>query len=108
MKIRNVELPDLDLMDADVAKKFEQAISAAADEVKGLRSDTSKSRSDGIRAICKSIFKCFNTLFGEGTDKKIFGEACNMRECLLAFGELAAIREQQDAEFKELFSESAT
>lgn len=108
MKIRNVELPDLDLMDADIAEKFEKAIAAAADDVKGLRSDTSKSRADGIRAICKSIFKCFNILFGEGTDKKIFGETCNMRECLLAFGELAAIREKQDSEFKELFGESAT
>ena len=108
MKIRNVDLPDLDLMDADIAEKFEQAIAAAADETKRLQSNTSISRSDGIRAVCRSIFKCFNALFGEGTDKKIFGETCNMRECLLAFGELAAIREQQDAEFKELFGESAT
>lgn len=108
MKIRNVELPDLDLMDADTAEKFEQAITAAANEVKGFHADSSKSRADGIRTICKSICKCFNFLFGEGTDRKIFGDTCNMRECLLAYSELAAIREQQDVEFKRLFGESAT
>lgn len=108
MIIRDVELPDLDLMDADVAEKFEEAITAAAAEVKALRNDQKRSRADGIRIICKSVFKCFNTLFGEGTDRKIFGESCNMRECLAAFSELAKLREQQDAEFREMFRESDT
>lgn len=38
-------------------------------------------RSDYILNYCRSVFAFFNALFGEGTDRKMFGESTNMRVC---------------------------
>ena len=41
----------------------------------------SENRSDYIKGYCRAVFSFFNAVFGEGTDKKMFGDKTNMRIC---------------------------
>ena len=44
-----------------------------------------------------AIFNFFNELFGEGTDKKIFGDKVNLVTCLKALDEfIAQVRDQKE------------
>lgn len=85
MKINGIELEDLDILDLEVAEKYEKVIKGIkgiADKVQGM------TVAESIRTQCNAIFNVFNTLFGEGTDKKIFGNKVNLLTCLKAFDEL--------------------
>ncbi len=67
MKINGAELKDLDILDLEVAEKYEKAIKGIdgiAEKVQGM------TIADSVRTQCNAIFKIFNDLFGEGTDKK--------------------------------------
>lgn len=86
MKINNVELKDIDIYDLEVAETWEKIKNEAVslgDEVKGL------SAVESIRFQCNFVFNAFNSLFGPGTDKKVFGDRVNLIVCLDAFQELA-------------------
>ena len=85
MLINKVEIGELDIFDADVMDKIEVAL----EKVKKEANESLKLKApDTIRKQCKAIFDCFNSLFGEGTDKKIFGDRVNILICLNAFAEL--------------------
>lgn len=85
MIINKVEVGELDIFDADVMETIENALVKVQEEAD---KSVNLKLADGIRKQCKSIFNCFNTLFGEGTDKKIFGDKVNLLICLTAFEEL--------------------
>jgi hypothetical protein len=85
MIINNVEIGELDIFDADSSEKYENTIDKVikdAQDSKGLK------LSAAIRKQCNAVFNCFNELFGEGTDKKVFGDKVNLLTCLKAFDEL--------------------
>ncbi|MBW5458495.1 MAG: DUF6673 family protein [Clostridium botulinum] len=85
MQINGVELQDLDILDLEVAEKFEKSlndINDLKDRVKGI------SLSENIKVQCNAIFNVFNTMFGEGTDKKVFGNKVNLLTCVTAFEDL--------------------
>ncbi len=70
MKINGVELKDLDILDLEIAEKFEKTIKGVegiAEKVKDM------TIAESIRTQCTAIFKVFNDLFGEDTDKKYLG-----------------------------------
>ena len=81
LKINNVEL-ELDLMDADMADKYEKAYRKMQRDVANIPKKISLA--DSIRKQCNLIFCFFNEVFGEGTSKKIFGNKTNLRECIKA------------------------
>lgn len=85
MKINGVELEDLDILDLEVAEKYERALKGVDDMGERVKDLTIV---ESIRLQCNAIFKIFNDLFGEGTDKKIFGDKVNLMTCLKAFEEL--------------------
>ena len=91
MKINNVELEDIDIMDADVAEKYEEAVKKVQKEAEESKKSEYTNLSAMIRAQCNAVFNCFNTIFGEGTDKKVFGEKVNLIICLKALEELITI-----------------
>ena len=101
MKINGVELEDLDIFDLEVAKKYEKSLNIL-DEI----SEQAKSMSivDGIETQCNAIFDVFNTMFGEGTDKKIFGDKINLLTCLKAFEELVVQMNEQKSEIEKISS----
>lgn len=101
MVINGVELHDLDIFDADVAEKYEAALQEVS---KSSNANSNMTGSEVIRNQCTVIFKCFNTLFGEGTDKKIFGDKVNILTTLKAFEELIDQTNQQASELKKMQS----
>ncbi len=101
MKINNVELQDIDILDLEVAEKWEDAlerVEKVAKITEGMKV------SESIRTQCNAIFEVFNTLFGEGTDKKIFGDRVNLLTCLKAFEELVIQVKSQSAEIEKIAS----
>lgn len=81
LKINDVEL-ELDLMDADMAEKYEKAYRKMQRDVVNIPKNLSLAES--IRKQCKLIFNFFDEVFGEGTSEKIFGNKTNLRECVKA------------------------
>jgi len=101
MKINNVELEDIDILDADEAEKFENAIESVQEienKLEGLK------QSETIRIMCTAIFDVFNTLFGEGTDRKVFGDRVNLMICLKAFEELITQVKSKNEEIEKMAS----
>lgn len=99
MKINNVELEDIDILDADIAEKYEGAlgeVEGISEKVEGMKS------SQSIRFQCAAIFGVFNTLFGAGTDKKVFGDKVNLLICLKAFEELITVVNSKKEEVQKL------
>lgn len=99
MIINGVELEDLDIYDLEVAEKYEKALA----KVRELSTkDNSKSLSEGIKFQCNLIFDFFNTVFGEGTDKDIFGNKVNLMTCMKAFEEIVLKVNEQKKELEKL------
>lgn len=101
MKINNVELQDIDILDLEVAEKWEDAlerVEGVAKSIEGMKV------SETIRIQCTAIFEVFNTLFGEGTDKKVFGDRVNLMMCLKAFEELVLYISEQKTEVERMAS----
>lgn len=101
MKINNVELQDIDILDLEVAEKWEDAlerVEGVAKSIEGVKA------SETIRIQCNAIFEVFNTLFGEGTDRKVFGDRVNLMTCLKAFEELVLYIKEQETEVEKMAS----
>lgn len=99
MKINNVELEDLDILDLEVAEKYEKML----EQAKGIaKKAEGMGLAESIRTQCNGIFEVFNTLFGEGTDKKVFHDKVNLLTCLKAFEELVTQMNAKNAEVERL------
>lgn len=96
MFINNVELQNLDVGDADVMERYENAIDKVSSKMSALQTE-GKRRSALIREQCTAVFECFNEIFGAGTDKKVFGEKTNLSICIRAFEELIASVNKADS-----------
>lgn len=79
----------------DIVEKYEDALDVIIKETT-FDEDSKLKLSEKIRIQCKSVFKFFNSVFGEGTDKKVFGERVNLKDCLLAFQQVMDEAENQD------------
>lgn len=81
LEINGVEL-EFDLLDADMAEKYEKAYRKMQKDVANIPKNLSLA--ENIRKQCKLIFNFFDEVFGEGTSKKIFENKTNLRECIKA------------------------
>ena len=98
MIINGVELEDLDIYDVEVAEKYEKVIENINKPKKfdGLKDSVV------IRKLCEEIFNVFNELFGEGSDKKVFGNKVNLLICIKAFEELILQVNEQKKELDKI------
>ena len=99
MKINGVELEDIDIYDLETAEKYEESMASfteIGDKVKGLGD------AEGIRVTCNGVFDVFNKMFGEGTDKKIFGDKVNLLTCIKAFEEFQLQINDQKKEIEKI------
>ncbi len=87
MEINKIDLGELDIFELETMEKVENAINGTIKEMDKLEKPN-LTASEAIRIQCHAIMDCFNTVFGEGTDKKIFGNKTNLVVCLKAFEEL--------------------
>ena len=81
MVFRNIEV-DFDIYDADTAEVYEGAVQTVLESAVPKEGE---SLADGIRRQCNTVFAFFDTLFGDGFHKELFGQRTNMMECLQAF-----------------------
>lgn len=93
LNINGIDL-ELDLMDADIAEKYEKSIKEMDQKEKNKLVE-GKSFAEIIRQECNIVFDFFNSVWGEGTDKKIFGSKTNYSECEDAFKKVVEYSNQQ-------------
>lgn len=101
IKINNVELEEIDMLDADTMEMVEDIINNV--EAESDRISKMKSLSEMIREQCNYVAECFDKLFGEGTGDLIFDGKQNMRVAISSFEELmnyiSSQREETEKEF---------
>lgn len=102
MIINKVEIGDLDIYDADVVESYEKSLAEVINKIKEAEKSTKVS--ENIRQQCNIIFDFFNSLFGEGTDVKIFGGKTNLLVCLKAFEELITQANEQRGEIQSMLN----
>lgn len=100
MKINDAEL-ELDLYDADVMDRYTEAMKKL-DEKEKNKSIKGLSNGDIIRQECQMVFDFFNEIFGEGTDKKVFGNKTNIKICLEAFKQVVEYTASIDKDLAKL------
>jgi hypothetical protein len=87
MIVNGVELPDIDIADADVLEHYENVLKKFNDDIAKIDTVNQKG-SQVIRQECQLVFGVFNELFGAGTDKKVFGDKTNLNVCIESFTQL--------------------
>ena len=101
MLFRDMDL-DFDIFDADTAELYEEAAKRAGEEAVKKPGET---LADCIRRQCGAVFNFFDTLFGEGFHREIFGERTNLVECLEAFREFVGLVNAQLATLDTMIAE---
>lgn len=101
MIINGIELEDLDIYDLEIAEKYDKALNSIK-EFEENNKNKNMSMSDMIKTQCKAIFDVFNLMFGEGTDRRVFGDKVNLLVCIKAFGELVNQMNEKKAELKKI------
>ena len=101
LEINGVEL-EFDILDADVAERYETALDALYEEIEALDLK-SMSGAEVIRKECYAIFDCFDSIFGEGTAGTVFGEKTNLGTCTAALEQLIDHATKQQVAFNERF-----
>lgn len=99
MEINKVDLGELDIFELETMQKYENAIDKTIKEMDKLKKPNITG-SEAIRIQCHAIMDCFNEIFGEGTDKKVFGNKTNLIICLKAFDELTENINEQKVELE--------
>ncbi len=59
---------------------------------------TDLSQAEGMRAYCQAVFSFFNTVFGMGAAKKLFGNKTNILTCIEAVREFSGEVARRTAE----------
>ena len=101
MGFRKIEV-DCDIYDADTAEVYEGAVQTVLESAVPKEGE---SLADGIRRQCNTVFAFFDTLFGDGFHKELFGQRTNMMECLQAFKEFLELVSKQREQLTALTAE---
>lgn len=96
MVINNVELPDIDLADLEIAENFEKSLNDCAAKVGEVKK--TENRVQLIKVNCNAVFDVFDNVFGDGTAKKVFGDKTNILCCNKALAELIDAAKRIDEE----------
>lgn len=81
---------ELNMFDADVAERVNNAVESAQEKMNQISEDQTKKYYEIIRESCRCVFECMNTIFGQGTDRKLFGDKTDLLQCADAMGQLVA------------------
>jgi hypothetical protein len=68
-------------------ERYENAMERYSAKVRNMDFKGMKA-SQIIRNSCRAVFECFNDIFGEGTDRKVFGDTVNLTVAANALEEL--------------------
>ena len=93
MEFNGIEL-ELDLMDVDNMKKYEDELDRISSNIKERNQYEGKKASEKMQIQCNYIKIFFDNLFGPGTSEKIFKGKNNLLEHMEAFGLASKLGEQ--------------
>ena len=96
MKILEKEI-EFDFFDADEMEKWDKYVEKMKADKDKLNFKSMK-QSEFIREFCKIVEECFDSIFGEGTSKKLFQGKQNFRLCVEAYKDLVKARKEQNKE----------
>lgn len=100
MVINGVEIPDIDVCDLAVMERYEAAHDVVLEKTNQAKQACNR-RSELIKYQCETIFEFLDTVFGEGTAKKVFGGSCNLRTALAVYEEVILAVNKLDNQFNE-------
>lgn len=100
MLINGVEITDIDVCDYAVMERYEAAHDVVLEKSKQAK-QVCKRRSELIKYQCEVVFEFIDTVFGEGTAKKVFGDSCNLRTALAVYEEVTLAVNKLDNQFNE-------
>lgn len=98
-KFNNAEL-EADFTDAGFMEKFENAYLAMEEDIKHVQK-TGK-QSEIIRSHCDVFFKFFDSVFGAGSSKKLFGDKVSIDLCVKASESLYDLRIREDERYRQM------
>ncbi len=101
MLINGVEITDIDVCDYAVMERYEAAHDVVLEKSKQAK-QVCKRRSELIKYQCEVVFEFIDTVFGEGTAKKVFGDSCNLRTALAVYEEVTLAVNKLDNQFNEI------
>lgn len=104
MVINGVEL-ELDLLDADVAEKFETECQRVKDRVADKKAYEGKSNPDAIRYQCEVVNDFFDSIFGYGTSEKVFEGRHHIGKSMEAFATVVSEANKSGEKIKEISRE---
>ena len=82
VKILNAEFA-LNMYDAHDARRVESALERFdTTRIELQKSASQMKMSEYIEKTCTATFECFNAIFGDGADRKIFGDQCDLLVCI--------------------------
>ncbi|MEE0733281.1 MAG: DUF6673 family protein [Acutalibacteraceae bacterium] len=102
MIIQGVKLPDIDPAELDQLELWELSFETFSKAI--TKAKTMKKASEAVRSQCFATFALFNQLFGDGTDKTIFGDRTNLVICMEAVQELVTAVNNKDQQNSEKIS----
>lgn len=91
MKINDVEIREIDLLDADVVEKYENGLNNVQLFIEESHKNAIIGKiknSEFIRKSCTAINDFIDSLWGEGTAYKIFNGKCNFMNSIKVFAEI--------------------
>lgn len=77
---------EIDTTDVSFVERYEEAAERYDAAIKSLPKDGKASNQ--LKAICQIFFDTFDSVFGEGTHEKMFGNRISVDLCTTAFVEL--------------------
>lgn len=104
MVINGVEL-ELDILDADVAEKFETECQRVKARVADKRAYEGKSNPDAIRYQCEVVNDFFDSVFGYGTSEKVFEGRHHIGRSMEAFATVVKEANKSGEQIKEISRE---
>ncbi len=104
MVINGVEL-ELDLLDADMAEKFETECQRVKDRVADKKAYEGKSNPDAIRYQCEVVNDFFDSVFGYGTSEKVFEGRHHIGRSMEAFATVVSEANKSGEKIKEISRE---
>ena len=74
---------EFDVFELENARRYRDGLLAVNKDIEAAKQETDFVKS--IERQCNAVFAFFDTLFGEGAHREIFGNSTNLISCMSAF-----------------------
>lgn len=98
-KFNNAEL-EADFTDAGFMERFEKAYEVMEEDIKHVQKVGKQS--EVIRSHCNVFFKFFDSVFGPGSSKKLFGDKISIDLCIQASESLYVFKVNENDRYRQM------